>query len=1422
MDLSVSISNPEMDVDFVQLFEAIALNSSEAGADLVEIPGSVVVINAEPGADHAQLINSALADPLVVKVVLGEGVFNLTSPIVIPSNKTLEGAGRDLTILRADGENFTRPGAGEEDGLVNSVRGSENIAVHNLTIDANKLMPDGFRLHGLFMREAVGFEISGVDVHNATGYANIAMGVIGSPDVTSSGTYENCFAYNSNVSFEQMASNGVTLTDCHARDGDGDIGTEAYFHPLVGSKNITYIDCTGYGEAYGGFSLLSISHNGTPLENIRIINCDIEVFRRDAGSALTASGALPILNLEIIDSSFVSHSRIGARLAGVEGTATNSYFQGATMAISLGASGNGTPPHFTFVESHALGLQDPAGKAAAFGVTSAAGTVIWEGGTIEARGPVAYALGSSNISVSATTELIAGNHSAILRYTENDEANAIAPGFVLGDPSVDFAGASLRVVYLAWGAPSDQLLFAEAGGIGLDGNQILFEGVVIGTFSGGQNGTGLEAQFNEAVTAAAVEALVRSIAFSNGSEWPDTRSRLLEMTISNDLGLILSGNGAVIVTGVNDSPVLDVAATEVDLGAEGAIVFSAANGNGIAVAEVDNASVTVTLEVANGVLTLAGTDGLSFLAGADRSSSLTVSGTAAAVSAALDGLSYMRNADHQGSDRLIVEVDDGSGAANAISANAISIQVLRSGTADNDVISGEASADAIRAGEGDDRLTGHEGADTLDGGGGIDTVDYSLESGSSAGVHVNLSSISVEVPGSSDPLGPSRAYDSHGATDLLVGIENVKAGAGADTIFGNDGANEIDGGVGGDLMAGGGGNDLYFVDDSADVVVELDGPGSGIDEVRASIGNHVLAANVENLTGTSSVGQTLSGNALANVIIGTSGHDRLFGDDGDDTLIGGNGVDTLDGGLGADSMAGGASNDIYYVDSSGDTVIEAAGGGSDVVNTTLLEYSLPSEVENLSYVGVPSSSFTGFGNELDNRILGSSGDDMISGLDGNDSLLGSNGNDTLDGGIGADSLNGGSGADRMVGGAGDDIYYVNDAGDDVVELADEGFDTVYATHSSYELTANVERLIFAGRGNFTGTGNALDNMIIGGSGADRLMGGDGNDQLDGGVGADTLAGGRGNDLYLVDDSGDMVVEESDAGSGVDEVRTALASYVLAANVETLIGTSSVGQALTGNALANVITGTSGHDRLFGGDGDDIIDGGAGSDILTGDGGADTLTGGTGNDTYHVSESGDTVVELAAEGTDTVYARLSSYSLGENVEQLIFTGVGDFAGTGNSLSNTIIGGGGADILSGGDGNDYLNSSAGDDRLFGGAGDDVFIGSAGADVMEGGAGADLFIFAPLHSRLGDGADRIVDFVSGVDLIDLALIDADSGSAGNQAFAYIGEGAFTGTAGELRYESRNGDTWLSGDINGDGVADFDIILSGPVVPLASDFIL
>jgi Ca2+-binding RTX toxin-like protein len=616
---------------------------------------------------------------------------------------------------------------------------------------------------------------------------------------------------------------------------------------------------------------------------------------------------------------------------------------------------------------------------------------------------------------------------------------------------------------------------------------------------------------------------------------------------------------------------------------------------------------------------------------------------------------------------------------------------------------------------------------------------------------------------------------------LLIGTpgDDVLTGTPfADVIDGLAGNDLIDGGPGDDLMRGGTGNDTYVVDSAGDVVEE--NPGEGTDIVRTALASYTLGANLETLTYLGSGSFAGTGNTLNNSINGGAGNDTLTGLAGNDFLHGNGGADT---------MAGGTGNDSYDVDNAGDVVTELAGEGTDMVNSTLAAYTLGANVENLRFTGV--GNFSGTGNALANSLIGAAGNDTLSGADGNDtlngdagndtlnggtgndSLLGDAGNDTLNGGDGNDTLNGGAGADSMAGGAGNDSYTVDNAGDVVLETAGNGTDTVNTTLLAYVLGANVENLRFSGTGGFNGTGNALANVIVGGTG---------NDTLDGGAGNDNLQGGAGNDLYIADATGDAVVEAS--GAGTDTVRTTAASYTLGANVENLTFAGSGNFTGNGNALNN---------NLQGGAGNDTLSGAAGNDTLNGGAGADTMRGGLGDDSYGVSEAGDAVIEAAGEGTDTVNTTLASYTLGANVENLRFTGSGNFNGNGNGLANNIVGGAGNDTLNGGAGADMLNGGAGADTLNGGDDNDSLVGDTGNDTLSGGAGNDVLNGGADADSMAGGigndsytVDNAGDVVTelageGSDTVNTTLASYTLG-ANVENLRFTGTGGFSGTGNTL----------------------------------------
>ncbi|MET1111879.1 MAG: cadherin domain-containing protein [Allosphingosinicella sp.] len=147
----------------------------------------------------------------------------------------------------------------------------------------------------------------------------------------------------------------------------------------------------------------------------------------------------------------------------------------------------------------------------------------------------------------------------------------------------------------------------------------------------------------------------------------------------------------------------------------------------------------------------------------------------------------------------------------------------------------------------------------------------------------------------------------------------------------------------------------------------------------------------------------------------------------------------------------------------------------------------------------------------------------------------------------------------------------------------------------------------------------------------------------------------------------------------------------------------------------------------------------------------------------------------------------------------------------------------DVVYGRDGHDNIQGMAGDDDLYGEAGNDVLTGGAGADRLTGGLGKDDFTYTSVSDSTVSSRDQILDFSrSQGDKISLSAIDANANVSNNQAFAFIGTAAFSNVAGQLRYETSGGVTIVSGDVNGDGVADLQILVSGSLALVASDFVL
>lgn len=323
------------------------------------------------------------------------------------------------------------------------------------------------------------------------------------------------------------------------------------------------------------------------------------------------------------------------------------------------------------------------------------------------------------------------------------------------------------------------------------------------------------------------------------------------------------------------------------------------------------------------------------------------------------------------------------------------------------------------------------------------------------------------------------------------------------------------------------------------------------------------------------------------------------------------------------------------------------------------------------------------------------------------------------------------------------------------------------------------------------TGTPLDDTFTALGGNDTIIALGGSDSLNGGAGADTMYGGTGDDRYFVDNAGDLVIEDGNAGT--DEV-TATINYTLPANVEILTLSGGANLSATGNAQNNlirgnagantifalngndiveglagndVIYGAEGHDNLKGGSGNDTLLGGEGNDWLDGGSGIDAAAGGAGDDFYWIDNIADTVSEQADEGMDLVYAN-ASFALGANVEDLVFNTSTNVVGTGNALDNKITASAGSDVLYGHGGNDRIYGNLGNDTLDGGTGD---------DWLDGGLGNDTYVI----DSIGDVVVEVQDLGGGTDIV-RTTISLGSLAANVENMVLDGTAGISGTGNAL----------------------------------------
>ncbi len=736
----------------------------------------------------------------------------------------------------------------------------------------------------------------------------------------------------------------------------------------------------------------------------------------------------------------------------------------------------------------------------------------------------------------------------------------------------------------------------------------------------------------------------------------------------------------------------------------------------------------------------------------------------------------------------------------------------------------------LTTGSGNDTIAGGAQGDIVNTGAGNDTVDMKTRPAvgdgdiwiGGTGIDTLVVDATAEAQGVSLFVGGAPSYLVRSTSGNFFvdayDVEKVKftGGAGDDSINSGNGAITIQ---------GNGGIDSWIANYSA------------------------LTANIAFTLGTT----TALAPAGLSSILGIERIDLTTGS-GNDTIVGGAQADVINTGAGSDTVdmktrptggngdvwLGGAGTDTLVVDASAETQgvsLSIAGSPTYVVRSTSGNFSVDAyDVEKVKFIG----------------------------------------------GSGDDSINSGTGGITIDGGAGIDLWIANFGAINSNIAYTLGTSTTIPAGGA-TLILNIEAInLTTGNGNDNIVGGAQADTLVTGNGNDtanlgtRPVSG-GGDVWDGGAGSDTLVvdasadtqgvslnsggapsylvrstsglysvdaynveharftGGAGDD-YINTGGGGTVV---DGGGGVDWW---LADYSAATQrIVFRLGSSTAIGVVNLDSIANVerisLTTGSGNDIIKGANQADTIVTGAGNDSIDAGvhpfgGAGDFVDGGDGNDTLVVDATAETLgVQLFAGGSPSFSVRSTSGNFfvdAYNVESAVFSGgSGNDNATGGGFSDDLTGGAGDDILSGGGAGDALTGNAGKDTLSGDDGNDTLDGGKDADLLRGGTGADtltgggqadVFDYDVKNDSNLANTDTITDFQVGLDDVNLADLDANTQLGGHQTFIFIGTATFSGLAGELRAVAGA----VEADLNGDGAADFRILIANNAQLGVGDFIL
>jgi Ca2+-binding RTX toxin-like protein len=696
------------------------------------------------------------------------------------------------------------------------------------------------------------------------------------------------------------------------------------------------------------------------------------------------------------------------------------------------------------------------------------------------------------------------------------------------------------------------------------------------------------------------------------------------------------------------------------------------------------------------------------------------------------------------------------------------------GTIGEDTIHGAGGDDYLYGDDSDDRVYGDAGDDFLAGGFGDDTIsggagnDY-LQGGGSSLLLGGGGNDQLHVGYDSDVTGTATLQGGDGDDVIAVGFAfglaagvNITAGSGDDSI-------EIFG-AGRTIANGGEGADRFDLNDVGTHTVLTLGAGADTITIEPYFNSPLRAIVTDFLAGTG--GDRIDITDFLDVTLQGWDHSSNPFADGYLRL-----------------RAKGSATILQYSD-------QASGFWSDLV---LLKGVAPGELTEENLSGFPSdgSTPTGMliqGGKYDDNVFGGVGPDTLNGAAGDDTLQGGGGDDSLSGGSGWDTLNGGAGNDLLSGGSGDDSLMtgyrsggsdtlLGGAGNDYIAYSTpwygdgvgltvldggEGDDYITATYSPEGATFAIDG------------GDGADQIEINGLSEATVLGGLGDDTIYAGysAGTATINAGAGDDLLYLNAGHNLTIK---LGEGADSVQ-----------FDSYYSLSSVDPA-------------------------EIRDFGTGDRLLLADYVNNRLYA-SGGDPF-----GQGYMRLVQDGAETILQVNIDARAGGWQSMVRLDGVDAHDLTAGQLEGYRPG---PVWLDGGDGRDHLTASEGLTHLDGGAGADVLtgsdhadvlIGGFGADVLTGGAGKDAFVYlSTIDSYVADH-DTITDMTD-ADRVDLSAIDAVSYSWENDAFTVVDK--FGGQSGELTIEYRSGPdvTVVQGDVNGDGQADFELVIKGDHHDVAS----